>query len=115
MVRTALTPTAVPEATATDGVTVTMTAADTVNQNEFVWTGREIVIAHNTSADTAYTVTITSQPDALGRVGHITADSLAFGAIHVYPKFPSEGWVVGGKVQLEANNAAVKFGVLRLP
>lgn len=97
----------------TDGVAVTMTAADTANDHQFVLTGTEIVLAHNTGAS-PHTVTITSFADELGRVGHITADSIAAGAIHVYGPFhQSEGWRQSdGMLYLEADHAEIKFGIV---
>lgn len=92
-----------------------MTAADTSNKNSFPLTGREVVIAHNTGAS-AYTVTITSVDDRYGRSEDISAESIAAGDIRVYgPGLALEGWQqTDGSLYLEANNAAVKFGVLRL-
>lgn len=115
MARTVLTTTSVPSPYAGAGVAITMTAADTSNQNSFPLTGREIVIAHNTGA-TPRTVTITSVDDRYGRSEHIAAESIAAGAIRVYGSgLALEGWQqTDGSLYLEANHAEVKFGILRL-
>lgn len=115
MARTALTVTNIPTPYAGAGVAITMTAADISNQNRFPLTGREIVIAWN-SGVSSRTVTITSVDDAYGRQEHITAESIAAGAIRVYGcGLAIEGWQqTDGNLYLEANNAEVKFGILKL-
>lgn len=115
MARQTLTKSSAPGSYATAGVVVTMTAADTVNKEEFASTGKELVIAHNTGAS-PYTVTITSVADEYGRSGDITAYSIAAGVIAAFGPFPVHGWRQSNdKIYLEANNIAVKFGVIVLP
>lgn len=90
---------------------LTMTAADTGNTNQFAASGKDLVIAHNTSVGTPYTVTI-------GNVvpeNDIAAYSLGAGEYAVFGPFELDGWVqTDWKVYLEGENAAVKFGVLDL-
>lgn len=115
MPRQTLTKTTSPGPNPTAGVAVTMTAADTVNKEQFALTGREVLIIQNTGAS-AYTYTITSVADPYNRTGHITAQSIAAGAIHVIGPLGLEGWrQTDGNLYLEANNAAVKYGVITLP
>lgn len=116
MPRTDLTVTSVPAAYAAAGVAVTMTAADTSNLNSHTLTGRELLIAHNTGAS-PYTITITSAADPFGRTKDITAESIAAGDIRVYGCGQALlGWLqTDGKLHFQASNAAVKFGILRVP
>lgn len=94
---------------------LTMTAADAVNYNEVVASGNDLVIAHNTGGS-AYTVTITSAADPYGRTGDISAYSLGAGEYAVFGPFRNLGWMqTDGKLYFQASNAAVKFGVVRLP
>lgn len=94
---------------------LTMTAADAVNYEEVAFTGTEIVIAHNTGAS-PYVVTISSVADAQGRTGDIDSYSLAADDYAVFGPLKLEGWLqVGGLLYFEADNAAVKFGVVKLP
>ena len=95
---------------------MTMTAADTSNDNQFVASSKDLVIAHNTGGS-AYTVTITSAADpTYGREGDITTYSLGAGEYAVFGPFKRPGWVQSdGYVYLEASNASVKFGVVALP
>lgn len=97
------------------GVAVTMTAADVANMNQATFTGSEIIIAQNTGG-VSYTVTITSASDPYGRTKDITAESLAAGEIRVYNMRAAPGWQqTDGKLYFQANNAAVKFGIIKLP
>lgn len=116
MARQTLTKTSSPGPNPTAGVAVTMTAADTVNKEQFALTGREVLIIHNTGAS-AYTYTITSVADpTYSRTGHITAQSIAAGAIHTIGPLGLDGWrQTDGYLYLEASNAAVKYGVITLP
>lgn len=99
-----------------DGVALTFVAADATNKEQVSLTGREVIVAWNSSADTARTVTITSVADEMGRTGDIATDSLAFGTFHVYGPFSLEGWEqTDGNLYFEASHADVKFAVIRLP
>jgi len=94
-----------------------MTAANVSDKNQFVCTGNDLVIAHNTNAgSTARTVTVTSVADPYGRTGNIAAYSIGAGEFAVFGPFKSTGWQqTDGYVYLEADNAEVKFGVVTLP
>lgn len=119
MARTSLTKTNIPGPYADVGAVVTMTAADTSNQNRIVFTGREIVIARNSGASTR-TVTFTSSADSFGRTNDLGAENILTGEIKVYgPGLALPGWVQTDTgvnyLYLEANHAEVLFGVLVLP
>ena len=103
-----------PDATiAANGADVAFTAADVSNKNSFVSTGREYIFAQNTGAS-AYTVTVTSAADDLGRTKDIDAYSLGAGEFMVVGPVKQRGWRQSdGKVYLEAENAAVKFLIIR--
>ncbi|MBI2758794.1 MAG: hypothetical protein HYX49_08960 [Chloroflexi bacterium] len=120
MARTALTkynalgafPSLPLSATAAD---LTMAAADTVNKNQCVATGNDLIIVWN-SGVSPYTVTVTSAPTPhTKRSGDITAYSVAAGVISVLGPFIKDGWMqTDGNLYFEANNAAVKFAVVAL-
>lgn len=94
---------------------MTYTAASVTDKNEFISTGRELLIVLN-SDDEAQTVTINSVADELGRVGDITGYSVGIGETAVFGPFPVRGWRnSGGKIYLEATDANVKFMVIRIP
>lgn len=93
--------------------TLTETAADVSNGNQFVMSGDEQIIAHNSGAS-AYTVTLSSAPDFLGRTKDITTYSIAAGAIAYFGPFKTHGWKQStGKFFLDASNAAIKYAIVR--
>lgn len=113
---TAISPVSINATIAADAADFAWTAADTSNQNAVVSTGRELVLVFN-SGGSAYTVTITSVADELGRLGTITTYSVGAGEYAVFGPFPVKGWRQAAdlKLYLEASNAAVKFAVIKLP
>lgn len=91
----------------------TWTAADVANGNHYVSSGDEIVLINNTGAS-PYTVTVTSQKDAFGRTGDITAYSLAAGDFAMLGPFPNQGWAnSAGQIAISAENVAVTFAIIR--
>lgn len=93
---------------------LTMTAANSSDKEQFVASGKDIVIAHNTGAG-ARTVTITSSVDSDGRTGDIATYSLGAGEYGVFGPFDLDGWVqTDGKVYLQAEHSEVLFGVVDL-
>ena len=99
------------------GTTLTFTAADATNKQQFVSTGKELVIAKNSnSGSTARTVTINSTADERNRTADYTAVSIAAGATAIFGPFPQLGWVQpDGKIYLEASHAEILWAVVQLP
>lgn len=114
MPRTALTVTDAPQKWSATGAAVTMAAADVANKNTFVASNDQLVICHNSGASSR-TVTIDSEPLAeYNREQDVAAQSIAAGVIRVF-RLVKNGWAdSAGKINLEANHADVKFGVLDL-
>jgi hypothetical protein len=96
-----------------DSLDVALQAAVPANDEQFVITGHEILIAFNTSTDTAYTVTITSVP-VRGRSGDVTAYSLGFGEMMAISPAKSGFVQSNGKCYVEASDASIKFGVIKV-
>src|SRR4051794_12132050 len=115
MARTTLTKTTAPGAYAAAGVPIVMTAADVANGNQFVGSGRDLVVAYNSGAS-GHTVTVSSANDPQQRKGDITAETIAAGAIRIYGPLPVSGWIQSdGYIYIAANHAEVLFGILSLP
>jgi len=109
-----LTRTQAPGAINYTGTALTMTAADVANLNEFVASGKDLIVAHNTGGST-YTVTVTSAPDPYGRTKDVAAVNITAGAYMVFGPLELTGWQQSdGRIYLQASNAAVKFGVVSL-
>ena len=114
MPETALTVTQAPGAYASALTVVTMGAADVGNGNSFKGTNNDLIIAWNDSA-TPYTVTLTSQTSGKGRLGTITTQAIAADAILIFGPMKNPGWAdSGGLINVSANNASVKFGIINL-
>lgn len=104
-----------PKSYPTDGVLLTLTAADVSNKNYFVMEGDDLLIVRNDGTG-AQTVTIASVADDMGRTGDITADSLAQDTWAVYGPFRNTaGWAQTQRhMYLEASDAGMKFAVVKL-
>jgi hypothetical protein len=119
MPRAAVTKTNAPGCYGSALTALTMTAADPTNKNSVQLTGddKEILVIHNSHASNPYTVTLTSAAAKdTGRLGDITAESIPAGAYRTFGPFKLNGWAqTSNLLHLEAENAAVKFGVIKLP
>lgn len=74
---------------------------------------RMVLICQNSSTDTAYDVTITSQPDAKGRSRSITEEIPASGFRYV--ALEDEGWLdAGRKLNVSVENVLVKYSLFNL-
>ena len=104
-------PTLQPPANSLD---VAFLAADTVNDEQVVHTGKEMILAQNTDAG-AQTVTITSVA-INGRTGDVTAYSIGAGEFAYFGPYPTKGFrQTNGFLYFEASSALVKFLVFKLP
>lgn len=118
MVRTILTKDSAPGTNAAIGKVLTLTAWD-ASGDRFISTGKELVVAYNTHATVAKTVTVTSVADVFGRTGDVTAFSvpaLSGNPVAVFGPFKSDGWMQSdGYVYIDAVDINVKFAVVVLP
>ena len=89
-------------------------AADTVNQNDTLLTGKEMIVARNVDGS-PHTVTINSVNDPFNRTKDITAYSLGAGEFAIFGPFDTVGWRTGGKINFEGDNVNIEFAVVRLP
>ena len=100
---------------AANSLDLTQLAADVTNKEQFVPSGDDLVIAHNSGAS-PYTITFTSAADPdTKRTGDITAYSIGAGELAIFRFKSQKGWMqTDGRVYLEASNVAVKWSVLQL-
>jgi len=105
-------PTLQPAATSLD---ITETAADAVNGNSFPCTGKEILIARNSTGG-ALTFTVTSVVDGLNRTGNITTYSVGANLVSAFGPIELAGWrQADGHIYVDGSAAGVLFTVLRIP
>jgi hypothetical protein len=102
------TPKTIPSRYATAGIAFAGTAA-TGSVQSIPWMPGGILIALNASVDTARTVTVTSKPKASRSNVVITAESIAFGAYHVFPRFPAQD---DDTLDITGSTSDIKFFVL---
>jgi hypothetical protein len=112
-----ITPKGPYDAVAANGLDFAFTAADAVNGNSFICTGRELLLIRNDHQTDPATITITSAPDPYGRTKDIAAYSLAAGEFAAFWIGKSIGWRQSdGKVWLSiAGTGTIKLAVLRIP
>lgn len=117
MARQTLAKTISPNGFPSAGLLLTETAEDATNHSQFSNTGKEILVIHNTHASTGYTYTIYSVADESGRTGDITAQAIAATLVHIIGPFSLRpGWnQTTGLINVDANNASVKFAVIVIP
>ena len=99
-----------------NSVDLTFVAADATNKEQFVSSGKDLVLAYNSGVSTR-TVTFTSVAHPkTGRTGDITTYSMQAGEYAVFGPFEREGWQqADGNIYMEASHADVKWIVIALP
>jgi hypothetical protein len=103
-----------PGGYATDGANAPMTAADAVNFERVLHTGRQVIVYRNSGASSRI-VTVSSVADPFGRTGDFT-DTVPAGEMHVSPMFPVDGWRQSdGFLYFSGAHAEVLFTVLTIP
>lgn len=114
MARTTLTPVSAPGSKPLTAQTLTWTAADVANGNQFTWTGKEQLWVFNSDTNPHnvkfQTVAIAGRQDPK----HNTNQAIAAGAYQVWGEFDGQGIKqTDGKVYVNADDATVKFAVVR--
>jgi hypothetical protein len=120
MARTALTvvtPKGPYDLVSANGLDFTYAAADAVNGNAFICSGRELLLIRNDHATDAATVTIASAPDPYGRTKDIATYSLNAGEFAAFWIGKTAGWRQSdGKANLDvAGTGTIRFAILRIP
>ena len=113
MARTPLTPVSCPTKWAILPNIMTWTAADNINGNSVVWTGKEALLVRNDNVG-AQVVTVTSAPDKYARSAHQT-HNIPAGEYWVFGgDFPAMGWLqTDGTLFIDGAAADVFFCVLK--
>lgn len=114
MARTRLTPVELPKTHPGGEVTWAFTAADTTNQNDFLLTGREIVLIDNANV-ASQNVTVGSVADPYGRDGDLTVSVPATSTVALYIG-DRTGWMQSdGTLYLDTASSDISYSILRLP
>ncbi len=114
MARTTLTPTTIPGGSSS-GVgfkEFTWTAADPTNGNQFVSTGKEILLARNVNADSPLVDRKVTVLKVNGQIEHTAAG----GVFLTTGQIPATGWKqVDTYVYIDGAHADIEFAVLVMP
>lgn len=99
-----------------DETITTFAACHATDFEQCDFTGKEMLLFHNTSEDTQYTFTIESVAEGnLGRVGDLGPVQLEAGEIHRVQIDSLDGFrQTNGKLYFKASNAAVHVAVVRV-
>ena len=117
MARVAIAAQALPTDTNYAGASLTWAEDNTAASggNSTPSTGKELLLVRNTSGSTAYTVTVTSVADSLGRTRDMSL-SVAADAYAMFGPFRQTGWKqTDGNIYFASTNNDIEFAVLRLP
>ena len=95
------------------GLDIAWTAADVSNHNEFLFSGKEILLVKNTDS-ASHNLTLTSAPDEHGRSADITTYAVGAGLTSAFSfRGGSAGWLESdGHVYLQGDNAMLFFAIL---
>lgn len=117
MARTALTLTVAPGPYGVTGIAVSFDAINAVDGSKFTMTGQELLLARNTHATDAQTVTVSSVTCSHGRSLDITTESIAAGATHVFGPFKrKEGWAqTDNTLHVQGSTTDIHLAVVQLP
>lgn len=115
MAYTAIPITSVPKSTAGALQSLTWTASDTSNGNQFSLQDGDVVLARNVHASNSYPVTVKSVTDPFGRTGDLT-QTIGPGSYAALAQFRRVGWAqAAGALYIEASSANIELAPLRLP
>jgi hypothetical protein len=93
---------------------ITFTASDAVNFEQVAWQDGLILCFRNSSADTAYDVTLESAPDTLGRDVDVVQE-IAAGDTYCTRIVGANGFRQSdGYVHFKAENAAVLYAAIKV-
>lgn len=96
-------------------LTVATVACDTVNGNQFAWTGREILVMQNTDTS-AHAITVNTIADPYGGTNTtLTSYSLPASSISAVQMKYSQGWLqTGSVIQIAAcSSNLIKMAVIQ--
>jgi hypothetical protein len=96
-------------------LTVTLTACDAANGNQYVYSGRDILLLQNTDAS-PHPITVNTIADPFGGTNSsLTAYSLPANSISAIQMKYSQGWLqTGGVIQIASGcSALIKIGILQ--
>lgn len=89
------------------------TTADSVNFDQFNFTGKELIIIRNSTGG-ALTVTLESVADDLRRTGDVTTYSVGAGLFAMFLVSSLVGWNNGGQFFLRSSASTMDYAVVKI-
>lgn len=90
------------------------TTADSVNFDQFNFTGRELIIVRNSTAG-ALTVTFESAADPQGRLADITTYTVGVGLFAAFWVGALPGWNQAGQFFLRSSASTMDYAIIKIP
>lgn len=90
------------------------TTADSVNFDQFNFTGRELIIIRNSTAG-ALTVTLESAADPQSRTGDVTTYSIGVAEFAVFWVGNLVGWNNAGQFFFRSSASTMDYAIIRIP
>ena len=90
------------------------TTADSVNFDQFNFTGRELIIIRNSTGG-ALTVTLESAADSLNRTGDVTTYTVGIGLFAMFWVGAVPGWNNAGQFFLRSSASTMDYAVIKIP
>ena len=103
-----------PGTVAANALDIVFTTADSVNFDQFNFTGRELIIVRNSTGG-ALTFTLESTADPQGRIADITAYSLAAGEFGCFWAGQLPGWNNAGQFFLRSSASTMDYAIIKIP
>jgi hypothetical protein len=103
-----------PGTVAANALDFVFTTADSVNFDQFNFTGRELIIVRNSTGGTL-TVTFESAADERGRLGDITTYSLSTLEFAVFWVGSLPGWNNAGQFFLRSSASTMDYAIIKIP
>lgn len=96
------------------GLDFVFTVCDSVNFDQFTFTGRELILVQNPTGG-ALTVTLESVADNSNRLADITAYTVGVGLFSCFWAGSLIGWNNAGQFFLRGSASTLKFAIIRIP
>lgn len=103
-----------PGTVAANALDFVFTTADSVNFDQFNFTGKELIIIRNSTGG-ALTFTLESTADPQGRISDITAYSLGTLEFACFWAGNIVGWNNAGQFFLRSSASTMDYAIIRIP
>ena len=90
-------------------------AGDATNENDFIFTGRELILVRNDNAAAKTIGLVSSVAQKTKRTADIAAYSVGIGEYACFWPGNPDGWNQSGKFHLDCEDDLIKYAIIRIP